>query len=212
MKFGTSGLHGLVTDLQGHASALCATAFARHLLGSGLAKPGDRIFVAGDFRSSSPDIAATCIGALGTPLRGDLLGLIVARFLIVAPVTSNSGIEGGGLSRYPRQGWLIANFRLPVATANRLKSFAVETSSALMAHLRSSPESLSAFLAPLRDVESVSVSRLPAARLFTCVRPATRRKCAVTLKPKTKRLLPCSSIKASPLFVTGPRCSDLIAY
>lgn len=64
MKFGTSGLRGLVTDLQGHASALYATAFARHLLDAGLAKAGDRIFVAGDYRPSSPDIAATCIGAL----------------------------------------------------------------------------------------------------------------------------------------------------
>ncbi len=64
MKFGTSGLRGLVTDLQGHASALYATAFARHLLNAGLAKAGDRIFVAGDYRPSSPDIAATCIGAL----------------------------------------------------------------------------------------------------------------------------------------------------
>lgn len=64
MKFGTSGLRGLVTDLQGHTSALYATAFARHLLESGFAKVGDRIFVAGDFRPSSPDIAATCIGAL----------------------------------------------------------------------------------------------------------------------------------------------------
>jgi len=64
MKFGTSGLRGLVTDLQGHASALYATAFARHLLDAGLAKAGDRIFVAGDYRPSSPEIAATCIGAL----------------------------------------------------------------------------------------------------------------------------------------------------
>jgi len=64
MKFGTSGLRGLVTDLLGHASALYATAFARHLLENGLVKSGDRIFVAGDYRPSSPDIAATCIGAL----------------------------------------------------------------------------------------------------------------------------------------------------
>lgn len=416
MKFGTSGLRGLVTELQGHASALYATAFARHLLGSGLTKSGDRIFVAGDYRPSSPDIAATCIGALaraglkpincgaiptpalalyamskgcaslmvtgshipadrngikfyrpdgeidkadeveitriaaemddkivdltrgiapdeeseavklflsrngailpakalsglkigvyqhstvardglvdviagygaevvplgrsdhfipvdteavspqtieflrgwarehdldaivsadgdgdrplvadeaGTPLRGDLLGLIVARFLdakvVVTPVTSNSGIEAVGSYRVTRtkvgspfviegmnraraagetgimgfeanggvltqsdfgvanetltglptrdsflpvlatlfltkqQGKplaeIAANFRLPVAIADRLESFAVETSSALMVHLRSSPENLSAFLAPLGDVESVS--------------------------------------------------------
>ncbi|MEB2847469.1 phosphomannomutase [Rhizobiales bacterium RZME27] len=64
MKFGTSGLRGLVTDLQGRSSALYATAFAKHLLEKGFSKPGDRIFVGGDYRPSSPDIAATCIGAL----------------------------------------------------------------------------------------------------------------------------------------------------
>jgi phosphomannomutase len=64
MKFGTSGLRGLVTDLEGHISALYATAFARHLLEAGLAQRTDRIFVGGDHRPSSPDIAATCIGAL----------------------------------------------------------------------------------------------------------------------------------------------------
>ncbi|MGF9567050.1 phosphomannomutase [Neorhizobium sp. JUb45] len=416
MKFGTSGLRGLVTDLQGHASALYATAFAQHLLAAGHAKTGDRIFVAGDYRPSSPDIAATCIGALqragltavdcgslptpalalyamtqgcaslmvtgshipadrngikfyrpdgeidkadeleithiaaeisdsifdltpgsarseekealalfaarnsrllpadalsglkigvyqhstvardglidvitgygattvalgrsdhfipvdteavsaqtiellrgwakehhldaivsadgdgdrplvadetGTPLRGDLLGLIVARFLdaevVVTPVTSNSGIEAAGgfrvtrtkvgspfvidgmnaasaagetavmgfeanggvltqsdfavagttLTALPtrdsflpvlatllltrREGKplssIAADFNLPVAAADRLENFAVETSAALMAHLRESPENLAAFLAPLGDVGSIS--------------------------------------------------------
>jgi phosphomannomutase len=64
MKFGTSGLRGLVTDLQGYTSALYATAFARYLIESGAANQGDQIYVAGDFRPSSPDIIATCIGAL----------------------------------------------------------------------------------------------------------------------------------------------------
>lgn len=64
MKFGTSGLRGLVTELEGHASALYATAFARHLLETGMAKAGDEIYVAGDFRPSSPSIADTCIAAL----------------------------------------------------------------------------------------------------------------------------------------------------
>ncbi|MCS4091852.1 phosphomannomutase [Rhizobium sp. BK176] len=416
MKFGTSGLRGLVTDLQGHASALYSTAFARHLLHTGLAKAGDRIFVAGDYRPSSPDIVATCIGALaraglqpvdcgaiptpalayyamskecaslmvtgshipadrngikfyrpdgeidktdelaitriaadigdtitdltpgeapnekhhavalflsrnsallpagalsglkigvyqhstvardslhdviagygaevvalgrsdhfipvdteavsaqtieflrgwaaehaldaivsadgdgdrplvadegGTPLRGDLLGLIVARFLrakvVVTPVTSNSGIEAAGSYRVTRtkvgspfviegmnkavaagdmavmgfeanggvltqsafalsngtlgslptrdsflpilatlflvkqQGKplsaITADFRLPVAAADRLEDFAVETSTALMAHLRATPENLAAFLKPLGVVSSIS--------------------------------------------------------
>ncbi|MCK8780197.1 phosphomannomutase [Rhizobium sp. NTR19] len=64
MKFGTSGLRGLVVDLKGRASALYAQAFARHLIETGAAKTGDRILVGWDFRPSSPDIAATCIGAL----------------------------------------------------------------------------------------------------------------------------------------------------
>jgi phosphomannomutase len=64
MKFGTSGLRGLVTDLEGRASALYAQAFAAHLIRSGLAKAGDHVLVGRDFRPSSPSIAATCIGAL----------------------------------------------------------------------------------------------------------------------------------------------------
>lgn len=64
MKFGTSGLRGLVTDLEGRASALYAQAFALHLIRSGLAKAGDHVLIGRDFRPSSPSIAATCIGAL----------------------------------------------------------------------------------------------------------------------------------------------------
>lgn len=64
MKFGTSGLRGLVVDLLGHPSQLYATAFAEHLLRNGIVQPGDRIFIGEDFRPSSPDIAAGCIGAL----------------------------------------------------------------------------------------------------------------------------------------------------
>ncbi len=64
MKFGTSGLRGLVVELEGHISAVYATAFARHLIESGATRPGDRIAVGRDFRPSSPAISATCIGAL----------------------------------------------------------------------------------------------------------------------------------------------------
>lgn len=64
LKFGTSGLRGLSVDLAGPAAALYATAFARHLLAAGLAKPGDPILVAQDFRASSPEIAAIAMGAL----------------------------------------------------------------------------------------------------------------------------------------------------
>jgi phosphomannomutase len=64
MKFGTSGLRGLVEDLAGRASSVYAQAFARHLLETGAAKAGGLVLVGRDFRASSPDIAATCIGAL----------------------------------------------------------------------------------------------------------------------------------------------------
>lgn len=64
LKFGTSGLRGLSVDLEGRASALYATAFARHLLKSGHARAGDFVLVGRDFRDSSPAVSATCIGAL----------------------------------------------------------------------------------------------------------------------------------------------------
>lgn len=64
VKFGTSGLRGLSVDLKGQTAALYSAAFARHLLESGLARPGDAVLVARDFRDSSPEIAATCMGAL----------------------------------------------------------------------------------------------------------------------------------------------------
>lgn len=64
MKFGTSGLRGLVCDLEGRASALYTAAFARFLLDEGLLRPTDPVLVGHDLRPSSPGIAATCIGAL----------------------------------------------------------------------------------------------------------------------------------------------------
>lgn len=64
LKFGTSGLRGLSADLEGPASALYATAFARHLLASGLAGEGDEVLVGRDFRPSSPAISAIAIAAL----------------------------------------------------------------------------------------------------------------------------------------------------
>ncbi len=64
VKFGTSGLRGLSTELAGSVSALYATAFARFLLGEGLAAPGGPVVVAQDFRPSSPEIVATVMAAL----------------------------------------------------------------------------------------------------------------------------------------------------
>ncbi|AOF92144.1 phosphomannomutase [Sinorhizobium sp. RAC02] len=64
LKFGTSGLRGLSVDLEGPATALYATAFARHLLAAGIAQPGDLVLVGRDFRASSPAISAIAIAAL----------------------------------------------------------------------------------------------------------------------------------------------------
>lgn len=64
LKFGTSGLRGLSVDLEGPATALYATAFARHLLASGIAQAGDEVLIGRDFRASSPAISAIAIAAL----------------------------------------------------------------------------------------------------------------------------------------------------
>lgn len=64
LKFGTSGLRGLSVDLKGEPSFVYAKAFALYLFDSGLAKPGDKLLIGRDFRDSSPDVAANCIGAL----------------------------------------------------------------------------------------------------------------------------------------------------
>ncbi len=61
MKFGTSGLRGLVSDM---TDALCAeyvAAFLDHLAASGSAQQA--VLIARDLRPSSPRIAAACIAA-----------------------------------------------------------------------------------------------------------------------------------------------------
>lgn len=60
LKFGTSGLRGLVTDLLGGPSYTYSLAFLRHL------GAGGRVFIGRDLRSSSPEIAADCIAAART--------------------------------------------------------------------------------------------------------------------------------------------------
>ncbi|MBB4441843.1 MULTISPECIES: phosphomannomutase [Rhizobium] len=166
----------------------------------------------------------------GTPLRGDLLGLVAANFLgagtVVTPVTSNSGIEaagsfavrrtrvgspfviagmeeavaagedhvmgfeangglltatvfdinGRGVRALPTRDCFIpmlailslaairrqplsavaASYHLPFAAADRLENFPLETSAALMEHLRASEENLSAFLQPIGEVATKS--------------------------------------------------------
>ncbi|MDQ0420401.1 phosphomannomutase [Peteryoungia aggregata LMG 23059] len=64
VKFGTSGLRGLSTDLVGSVSALYSFAFARHMLESGILKPGAPVVIARDFRPSSPEIASTIMAAI----------------------------------------------------------------------------------------------------------------------------------------------------
>ncbi|MGO6686100.1 phosphomannomutase [Rhizobium leguminosarum] len=166
----------------------------------------------------------------GTPLRGDLLGLVAANFLdagtVVTPVTSNSGIEVAGsfavrrtrvgspfvisgmeeavaagkdhVMGFEANGGLLtatafdingrnvralptrdcfipmlailslaairkqplsavaASYQLPFAAADRLENFPLETSAALMEHLRASDENLSAFLQPIGEVATKS--------------------------------------------------------
>ncbi|HET7094835.1 MAG TPA: phosphomannomutase, partial [Thermomicrobiales bacterium] len=64
MKFGTSGLRGLATDLLGPRTAGYAKAFARRLFDTGQARPGDRVFIGRDLRDSSAAISALCEGVL----------------------------------------------------------------------------------------------------------------------------------------------------
>ncbi|ODR93086.1 phosphomannomutase [Sinorhizobium alkalisoli] len=51
-------------ELVGSVAALYATAFAKMLLERGQAAPGAIVLIGRDFRPSSPEIAATCMGAL----------------------------------------------------------------------------------------------------------------------------------------------------
>ena len=64
MKFGTSGLRGLSSDLKGEASYRYAAAFGHYLLQSGKAKRGGSILLGRDLRDSSPEIMANCATAL----------------------------------------------------------------------------------------------------------------------------------------------------
>jgi phosphomannomutase len=64
MKFGTSGLRGLASDLLGPQTAAYARAFARRLFETGAAHPGDSIFIGRDLRDSSAAISALCANVL----------------------------------------------------------------------------------------------------------------------------------------------------
>lgn len=63
LKFGTSGVRGLVTDLQGQPARRYVAAFLRHLQASGQ-MAGGRVLVGYDLRPSSPAIAEDCLKAI----------------------------------------------------------------------------------------------------------------------------------------------------
>ncbi|TDH37967.1 phosphomannomutase [Pseudohoeflea suaedae] len=63
-KFGTSGLRGLVGELDDGTAAAYTTAFLRHLRASGSIADGDPVFVGQDLRPSSAEIAAHCMAAI----------------------------------------------------------------------------------------------------------------------------------------------------
>lgn len=63
LKFGTSGLRGLASELMGQAARRYTAAFLKHLAARGLAGNG-QVFMARDFRASSPAIAGDCAVAI----------------------------------------------------------------------------------------------------------------------------------------------------
>lgn len=62
LKFGTSGLRGLVTDLVGLPARAYSLAFVRHVLD--LQPKTTEVLVGQDLRSSSPEIAKDCMAAI----------------------------------------------------------------------------------------------------------------------------------------------------
>lgn len=63
LKFGTSGLRGLVTDLQGEATRRYVAAFLRHAASIGQSGAG-QVYLGRDFRASSPAILKDCAVAI----------------------------------------------------------------------------------------------------------------------------------------------------
>jgi phosphomannomutase len=64
LKFGTSGLRGLASDLTGRPAFTYSLAFARLLLGRGLVGPKGKILIGRDLRASSPEIAEICAAGI----------------------------------------------------------------------------------------------------------------------------------------------------
>ena len=63
LKFGTSGLRGLVADLTDEACALWTRAFLAHLRAQGALRAGGEVLVGRDLRGSSPRISRACLAA-----------------------------------------------------------------------------------------------------------------------------------------------------
>lgn len=63
LKFGTSGVRGLVTDLSGQPARRYVSAFLKHLQASGQMQHG-RVLVGYDLRPSSPDISHDCLTSI----------------------------------------------------------------------------------------------------------------------------------------------------
>lgn len=112
MKFGTSGLRGLVSEMTDAACAAYVTAFLRHL---GAMTTADGVLVGRDLRPSSPRIAAACLeairaaglaaldcGVVPTPA----LALEAARRGVPAVMVTGSHIpfDRNGLKFYRREG------------------------------------------------------------------------------------------------------------
>lgn len=66
LKFGTSGLRGLASDLEGAATRQYTAAFLAHLAATGQGGGSGRLFIGRDFRASSAAIAADCASAART--------------------------------------------------------------------------------------------------------------------------------------------------
>ncbi len=64
LRFGTSGLRGLVSDLRGQPARRYTKAFLRHLSQTGQLQHQGTVLVARDLRPSSPDIAADSMAAI----------------------------------------------------------------------------------------------------------------------------------------------------
>lgn len=64
LKFGTSGLRGLVVDLTPEACQRHTRAFLAHLRATGRLSPGSAVLVGRDLRASSPAIAGHCLAAI----------------------------------------------------------------------------------------------------------------------------------------------------